>query len=296
MALLPVAVTAVGARVGERARDEIARAASRATITADDALGVVKDVALLSLPLLAAIAATTAVVSLAQSGFARAGRRRPATVGARFRPLESLGVVVRAVVAGGFIAWVVARELRAHGADIVATTGRLRYVGPAAAALAGAVAWRVALFGLVLAAADVAWTRGLWLRRLRTTRSEAKRERREAEGDPLLRGAHEQAREELRARGGLEDVGRARMIVADGKQVACALRYDDGDRAPVVLVAGEGEDAARIVERAWVHGVSVAEDATLARALRGVAAGEPIPEASYDAVAEILRDIMAKGE
>ncbi len=59
-------------------------------------------------------------------------------------------------------------------------------------------------------------------------------------------------------------------------------------RAPVVVAAGEG--AARIVAAARDYGVPIVRDVPLARALAELQIGDVIPEALYEAVAEILRD------
>jgi type III secretion protein U len=77
--------------------------------------------------------------------------------------------------------------------------------------------------------------------------------------------------------------------------LACALRYDEkeGDQAPVVVASGEGDLAARIVQAAHDYGVPVVRDVPLARALVELDVGDVIPEALYEAVAEILREIWS---
>jgi type III secretion system FlhB-like substrate exporter len=72
---------------------------------------------------------------------------------------------------------------------------------------------------------------------------------------------------------------------------AVALRYDDGDDAPVVVSSGEGELAARIERAAMQWGVPIVQDVPLCEALGELREGEPIPEALYEAVAAILREL-----
>jgi type III secretion system FlhB-like substrate exporter len=72
---------------------------------------------------------------------------------------------------------------------------------------------------------------------------------------------------------------------------AVALRYDETDEAPVVVSCGEGDLAVRIERSALAHGVPVVHDVPLADALAELQIGEPIPEALYDAVAAILREL-----
>jgi len=72
--------------------------------------------------------------------------------------------------------------------------------------------------------------------------------------------------------------------------LACALKYkDDEDQAPVVVASGEGDLAERIVRAARDYGIPIVRDVPLAHALSELEVGEVIPEALYEAVAEILR-------
>jgi flagellar biosynthesis protein FlhB len=81
------------------------------------------------------------------------------------------------------------------------------------------------------------------------------------------------------------------VVVVNPTHLACALRYDEkgGDDAPVIVASGEGELAARIARAAAEWGIPVVRDVPLARALVELEIGTAIPEALYEAVAEILR-------
>jgi type III secretion system FlhB-like substrate exporter len=76
---------------------------------------------------------------------------------------------------------------------------------------------------------------------------------------------------------------------------AVALRYDEeADQAPVVVSSGEGDLADRIEQAAVAYGVPVVRDRPLAEALGELEAGTEIPEALYEAVAALLREIAAE--
>jgi type III secretion system FlhB-like substrate exporter len=74
---------------------------------------------------------------------------------------------------------------------------------------------------------------------------------------------------------------------------AVALRYGEADEAPVVVSSGEGDLALRIERSARDHGVPVVYDVPLADALAELRSGDPIPEALYEAVAAVLRELAA---
>lgn len=75
---------------------------------------------------------------------------------------------------------------------------------------------------------------------------------------------------------------------------AVALRYGEADEAPVVVSSGEGNLALRIERSARDHGVPVVHDVPLADALAELQSGDPIPEALYEAVAAVLRELAAE--
>ena len=70
-------------------------------------------------------------------------------------------------------------------------------------------------------------------------------------------------------------------------QKAAALRYGEGDAAPVVVAAGMGYMAEKIVEVAAGSGVPVYEDNSLATILTQLKLVQEIPESLYKAIVEI---------
>ena len=154
------------------------------------------------------------------------------------------------------------------------------------------VAKRAAVLGLFLAVLDVVVTRSQWRKRLRMSKADVKREHKESEGDPQLKAARERAHHEMLASVMIANVKTASVVVVNPEHIACALRYDESEEAeaPVVVANGEGELAERIVRAAHEYGVPVLRDVPLARALIELEVGSAIPEALYEAVAEILRE------
>ena len=158
----------------------------------------------------------------------------------------------------------------------------------------GDLAARLALALVALGAVDLLRVRRRHLRSLRLTRDEARRELREDEGDPALRG------ERRRLHRGLLEAGpisRATVVVMNPTHLAVALRHDrDGPDAPRVVAKGAGRAAARIRSAARRAGVPVVRDVPLARALhRLVEVGEEIPEDLYQAAAVVLAHLYGMG-
>ena len=68
---------------------------------------------------------------------------------------------------------------------------------------------------------------------------------------------------------------------------AAALQYRPGDGAPVIVAAGMGHLAEKMVEVAVDSGVPVYEDTSLATVLTQMELGREIPEELYQAVVDI---------
>jgi type III secretion protein U len=136
------------------------------------------------------------------------------------------------------------------------------------------------------------------------SKDEVRREHKDSEGDPQVKAARERAHHEAMTAATLATVRTATVVVVNPTHIACALRYggggggggdggdgSTGDDAPVVVASGEGDLAARILRAAREYGVPVVQNVPLARALRELEVGDQIPEALYEAVAEILREV-----
>jgi FlhB-like protein len=87
------------------------------------------------------------------------------------------------------------------------------------------------------------------------------------------------------------------VVIVNPEHLATALRYVDGeDDAPKVVASGDGDLARRIQEAARAYGIPIIRDVPVARALRDLEVGDTIPEALYEAVAEILKEIYEAEE
>jgi flagellar biosynthesis protein FlhB len=145
----------------------------------------------------------------------------------------------------------------------------------------------------VLGTLDYFFVRRAWLERHRMSKDEVKREHRESEGDPEVKAARRRAHHEALAGSMIAAVKDATVLIVNPTHLATALRYQEHeDEAPLVLAHGEGELAQRLIEAAHAYNVPVVRDVPVAHALRELALGEQIPEALYEAVAEVLRELV----
>lgn len=162
-------------------------------------------------------------------------------------------------------------------------------LGASGQAVAGSL-WTVIGMLAVIAAADVFHERHRYIKSLRMTPEELKRESKEQEGDPHLKARIRQAQREVSRRRMMAAVPKADVVVTNPTHYAVALAYDDTKGgAPRIVAMGKGPIALKIREIAEAAGVARLEAPPLARALyRHGELGAEIPAALYQAVAQVL--------
>lgn len=155
----------------------------------------------------------------------------------------------------------------------------------------------LAVATVVLAAADLVWSRVFWQRELRMTRQEVKDELKQIEGDPILKSRMRSVARDRARRRMMAAVPRATVVIANPTHYAVALRYvREEDGAPLVLAKGQDLIALKIREIAEQNGIPVIEDKLLARSLyQSVEVNKLIPPEFYKAVAEIILFLMVRG-
>ena len=165
--------------------------------------------------------------------------------------------------------------------------------GPLAARL-GAATMRLALNTggalVLLAAIDYWYQRRTMAAKMRMTRDEMKREARQQEGDPHIKGQRRRRMREMSKRRLATAVKTADTVLVNPTEYAVALRYRSGkDRAPCVVAKGRGTVAERIRELARKAGIPILVEPPLCRMLHKlVPEGREIPAQLYHSVAEVL--------
>ena len=202
--------------------------------------------------------------------------------------LIDLGIALVKVVAIGAAAWLAVSD------DFLALPTML---GAAPAeelsrmfALLLQAARPVLLVVAVIAGIDVAVMHWRYMKKMKMTKEEAKREYKEDEGDPTSKGKRKRRHREIVAAAVRREVPRADALLVNPTHIAIALRYrKDEGRAPRVIAKGKGLLAEHMRALAREHGIPIVQDIPLARLLyRKVKTGREIPAATYKAVAAIL--------
>jgi flagellar biosynthesis protein FlhB len=175
--------------------------------------------------------------------------------------------------------------------------------GGAPAALAAAT-WDAAartvasacVVGCAFGAIELLAARRAWLRRLRMSFADYKRDLKEQDGDPQVRGRRRALHRSL-SRGDVRRVREAAFVVTNPTHLAIALAYaPPAEPVPRVLVCAADELAARVRALARDAAVPLVENVALARALFARArVGETIPHDLYVAVAEVVAALSRAG-
>ncbi len=149
---------------------------------------------------------------------------------------------------------------------------------------------------LVLMLLDYLIQKTRFLIEQRMSRDELKREFRDTEGDPLVKGQRRALQRELGADDLRERIRAARVLVADVDRVV-VLRYDPEETPlPVILAVGRDAMARRMTEVARAEGVPVVAQPALARLLaESGAIDQYIPEPAIQPTALLLRRVLAGG-
>ncbi|MEM9277737.1 MAG: flagellar type III secretion system protein FlhB [Pseudomonadota bacterium] len=158
-----------------------------------------------------------------------------------------------------------------------------------------------AAFGLVLLISmvgivDLIWVRKDWYNKLRMSHQEIKDERKQSEGDPMVKMrsqslARDRARNKM-----IGNVPEATLVIANPTHFSIALRYHaETDQAPMVLAKGQDLIALKIREIAEESEIPIIEDKPLARSMYKLCVvDQEIPVEFYVPIARIVRILNNK--
>lgn len=258
------------------------------------------------LPLLAVVFAVVLVVEFLQTGPVFSGRALRFDF-SRLSPAKGLkrifsvrilietfkGVLkltLYSAVAGLFIAAAVTQA--AAISDVGRLAGAMATMIPRLLAGMLAVAAAIALFDQLVSRRD-------FLKKMRMSRREVKREHRDREGDARLKQRRKELHSQFaRTSQSLRGIRQADLVVVNPVHFAVGLRYQPGTMdAPIVVSRGSHAMALRLRRLAFAYNVPVVVDPVLARRLfRTSALGRPIPEDLFRPVADIYLGLRRRRE
>ena len=127
------------------------------------------------------------------------------------------------------------------------------------------------------------------IKKLRMSRQDIRDEFKQQEGDPHVKGRIRQQQRAAARRRMMEDIPKANVVVTNPTHYAVALQYEEGMSAPKVLAKGKLRVAARIMDAAKEHKITIMRAPPFARALyQHAEIGQEIPTALYTAAAQVL--------
>ena len=149
--------------------------------------------------------------------------------------------------------------------------------------------WTLAVF-LFIMAIDTAYQHHAYAKKMRTSVRDIKKEHKDNEGDPMLKGQRRQLQQEWSQESASNASRAASVLVVNPTHIAIAIRYDKEDTpVPTVTAKGQDENARTMRDAANDALVPVIRNQQLARQLLAdVDEGDPVPRELFDLVAEII--------
>ena len=148
---------------------------------------------------------------------------------------------------------------------------------------------RFLILFILIAVLDLYMQRREYIKNLKMSKEEVKREYKEDEGDPLIKGQRRQIHMEMAMGDVKQRVRTADAVITNPTHLAIAVKYDkDQMMAPQVVAKGQRLFAEYIRNLAEEFDVPIVRNIPLAWALIELEIDDEVPETLYTTVAEIL--------
>ncbi|CCB66676.1 type III secretion system export apparatus subunit SctU [Hyphomicrobium sp. MC1] len=153
--------------------------------------------------------------------------------------------------------------------------------------------WCTAPF-VIIAAGDYFFQKWQFNKKNMMSKDEVKREYKESEGNPEVKGMRKQLHQQMLQEGSVDRARKATVLVTNPTHIAIAIFYDrDTTPLPIVTAMGKGTVAYRMIEAATEAGVPVMRNVPLARALLDEGGiDQHIPTDLIESFAEVLRAVQ----
>ncbi len=148
---------------------------------------------------------------------------------------------------------------------------------------------KVCILFIFISLIDYMIQRWNFMKNMRMSKDEVKREWKQEEGDPNIKGERRRLHREMAFGDVKKAVKKSDVVVTNPVHLAIAIEYDrENMGAPQVVAKGQEEMAGMIVEIARQEKIPIQRNIPLAWSLIHLEVGDEIPEELYEAVAEVL--------
>jgi type III secretion protein U len=141
---------------------------------------------------------------------------------------------------------------------------------------------------VIIGVLDMPFQRYLFLKQMRMSLTEKKRELKEQDGNPLIKAQRRRLQFMFAKKKVRKGVRHAAFVVAQEDRVVGLLYHKEEAPVPLVVSKGRGQAGDEMVAEARRLGIPVAEDASLVDLLISQAIGNRIPQEAYAGVARLL--------
>lgn len=142
----------------------------------------------------------------------------------------------------------------------------------------------------IIAFVDYMFQKRQYIKQLKMTKDEVKREYKEMEGDPEIKGKRKQLHQEMVMNDTVQNTKKSSVLVTNPTHYAVALYYDsDSTKLPIVMAKGQDFMAMQMIKAAQEADIPIMRNVALAQELyREAPLKQYIPKDLLKPVAEIL--------
>ncbi|MEE4379293.1 MAG: EscU/YscU/HrcU family type III secretion system export apparatus switch protein [Candidatus Competibacteraceae bacterium] len=203
--------------------------------------------------------------------------------------LETLIAAAKVLAISGLLAWIIVGSLRELVHDVsacdVACLKTLLEIMVQRLILA------LLPLLIVLSVADYVLQRSHFIKEQRMTKDEVRREFKDTQGDPLIKGMRRRQQREIGDSDLRQKIRNTRVLITDSGVIAIALRYEKGvTPLPLILAMGKGTMARQMMDVAGVENIPVVNDPTLALLLLTEGTVDQyLPSVAVEPAARVIR-------
>jgi type III secretion protein U len=154
-------------------------------------------------------------------------------------------------------------------------------------------AYNVIFAYVVVACIDFVFQKRNFMNKMKMSKDEVKREYKEMEGDPQIKGKRKQLHREMIEQDAPRRTKQSSVLITNPEHIAVAVYYNmksKGSSLPIILATGQGAIAEEMIRVARENNIPIMRNVPLAHSLMDV--GEVmtfIPTELIEPVAEVLR-------